>query len=223
MRYTTLHTIITGLLLKKKYPIHFYIDFLVYAQRGFEEIHFDTLRNVRTTKLQINDNGNAVLPEDFMDICSLGEGVGQFVRPLYNRTSINRLPNIDTIDNVTEIPYPNLYLSVINTPGSFSVIKERGIIQMHQGYYGTSVIMSYISDGSEIDNATQVNPYAKSTIESYVLWEHAEASRSVSSYDKSRARRLFDHNHKILRGRINPLTTREIRAIINRNTNSSQR
>jgi hypothetical protein len=244
MKYTSLHTIITGYLLQRKYPIHFYVDFLIYAQRGMEELHFDTLGNVRTIKLAINETGAVTLPTDFLDLCKIGIVNGQFVKPLISRNGINRLNNFDT-DGITKINYPETGIDLFNSfyPGlnyndhleftgrmyglkadrtdSYKILKERNEIQLHQSINATAVILEYISDGSEVDNATQINPYAKATIEAFINWKWKENNRSYSEYERTRAQRQFDHQHKILRARLNPLTLNDIKAIIYQNTSGA--
>ena len=244
MKYTSLHKIITGYLLQRKYPIHFYVDFLIYAQRGFEELNYDTLGNVRTVKLEINDYDAVTLPEDFLDLCKIGVVNGQFVKPLVSRNGINRLNNFDT-DGTTKIPYPEtslfnsfytdvnfndngeftgrLYGLKADRSDSYKILKERNEIQLHQSINATHVILEYISDGSEVDNATQINPYAKATIEAFINWKWKENNRSYSEYERARAQRQFDHQHKILRARLNTLTLSDIKNIIYQNTSGAPR
>jgi hypothetical protein len=222
------------------------VDFLIYAQRGFEELHFDTLGNVRTVKLEINSYNAVTIPDDFLDMCKIGVVNGQFVKPLISRNGINRLNNFDT-DGTTKIKYPETDVSLFSFfyPGlsyndhleftgrmygykadrsdSYKILKERNEIQLHQDIDATEVILEYISDGSEVDNATQINPYAKSAIEAYINWKWKENNRSYSEYERTRAQRQFDHQHKILRARLNPLTLSDIKAIIYQNTSGAPR
>src|SRR6185437_13933644 len=95
MKYTTLDIVVKGYLLQKKYPIHFYIDFLIYASRCFEEIHMDSIANIRTARIPVTDYNAARLPDDFMDWTKIGVENGQFVRPLIQRT-MNRRNNYTT-------------------------------------------------------------------------------------------------------------------------------
>ena len=242
MKFTTLHTIITGLLAQRKYPIHFYADFLIYAQRGLEELHFDTLKNVQAVKIPVNDFGEAPLPDNYLDIVSLGVVNGQFVRPLISRPGINSLANFDASTPPLQVTYPDAEYYAWGSLGytirynnfqeftggvygyrpdrtdTFKVIKDRNVIQVHQYLCATDVILEFISDGSEISNATQVDPYAKSTIEAFIVWKYKENNRSYSQYDCARAQKEFDHQHGILRARKNDLTIADIKYIRQKNT-----
>jgi hypothetical protein len=325
MKYTTLDKVVKGYLLQKRYPIHFYIDFLVYAQRCFEEISMDSIGNVRTQKIPINSYFAATLPSDYMDWIKVGVENGQFVKPLINRPGINRLNNF-TIGNIIEfsattpgteytngtysgvsltggtgtgatadiivsnggvssvtlkaqgtnytdgdilsalasniggtgtgftataslkIPFPSVgagfvaswpwfgyevqwndrleytgksYGMRVDRKDSFSVIIERNEIQLHNCIKATDIILEYISDGSEIDNATQINPYAKSTLEAFINWKIKENGRSYGEGERQRAQQLFNQQHQILRARMDPLTVQDLRASIYRNSSGA--
>jgi hypothetical protein len=325
MKFTSLDQVVKGYLLQRRYPFHFYIDFLIYAQRCFEEISFDSIGNVRTKKLTINSYNAVTLPDDYMDWIKVGVENGQFVKPLINRPGINRLNNfssgnvvefgqitagadypngtytnvpltggtgtgataditisLGTVPIVTlvsqgqgytdgdilsasntdlggtgtgfsvvaslKVPFPAVgneftsswpwygftvqwndrleytgknYGARVDRTDTFSIIPERNEIQLHNDIDATSIILEYISDGSEIDNATQITPYAKSTLEAYMNWKHKENGRSYGEGERLRAQREFDHQHRILRARINPLTIQDFKAAIYRNTSGA--
>jgi hypothetical protein len=113
------------------------------------------------------------------------------------------------------------YGARVDRTDTFSIIPERNEIQLHNDIKATSIILEYISDGSEIDNATQITPYAKSTLEAYMNWKHKENGRSYGEGERLRAQREFDHQHRILRARINPLTIQDFKAAIYRNTSGA--
>lgn len=319
MKYTSLDKVVKGYLLQRGYPIHFYIDFLVYAQRGFEEISFDTIGNIQTKKLPINSYNAVTLPDDYMDWIKVGITNGQFIRPLVNRQGMNRLNNYDangslaflstitggsaytngtynavaltggtgtgatgnitvaggvvtmvtlvnsgkgytdgdvlsasaaniggtgsgfTVVSSIKIPFgePDAqYISSwpwygytiewndrleytgrnygerLDRSDTFKVLPERNEIQLHNSIKATDIILEYISDGSAVNNATQITPYAKATLEAYINWKHKENGRSYGEGERLRAQRQFDHQHRILRARMNPLTIQDIKASI---------
>jgi len=250
MKYTSLHKIITGYLLQRRYPIHFYVEFLVYANRGFQELHFDSLKNVRTKKLPLNSYGAATLPCDYMDWSKIGVPNGQFIKPLANRPGLSRLNSFD--DTGEKVAYPSeddpafrspfglyvglgysvryndklentgrLYGSRGNQSQTFGVFVERNEIQVNIDVNATEMVLEYISDGQEIDNATMVHPYAIHTIEAWINWKHKENNRSYSEGERMRAQRQFELQHRILRARLNPISVADIKAIINRNNHAA--
>ncbi len=244
MVYTTLDKIIRGYLLQRGYPIHFYVDFLVYGVRCFEELHFDTLGNIRAKRIPINSYKAIPLPCDFMDETKVSAESGQFVFRLTERDGFNRLNNFDdngnkalfgeTTDLQFVLDWPDTvhfndrgentgrkYGSQTWGSNTYKVIKERKEIQLDEHIEASNIILEYISDGSEIDNATQITPYAKATFEAFINWKLKENSRSYNEGERDRAQRQFEHQHKILRARMNPNAVRTILTSLKRRTHGS--
>lgn len=240
MANVTLDSIVTGILLKKRYPIHFYVEFLTYAASGMRELSFDSLKNIRAKKIPINTYGAIPCPCDYMDWIKVGIPNGQYIRPLSSRPGLNRLNNFDTTG--TKIPYTedNFFSGFIpfgvvasnsfiggfygnrgDGSGTFLYVKERNEIQINVSVDTTEVILEYISDGTESDNATKINPYAIAAIEAYCDWQETKNKRGAGDYAVAQAQRNFDYQHGKLRGRINGLTAAEVKYIWNRNTHGS--
>lgn len=243
MRYTTIDKVVRGVLLQKGYPIHFYVQCLVYAARCFEEISFDSIGNIRSKKLEINEFGEVIIPGDCVDVIAAGLINGQYLQPTVHATGMNRLENFDSNgDRATygegEVLNGIVPANVVTWNGHgenvgrrfghrgrrtdvFQVIPERNVIQFDEQVDADYAVIQYISDGSESDNATMIHPYAIQTLEDYIKWQLKENGRSYSEYDKDRMRRIFEHSHMVLRARMNPLTMDDIRAIIKKNTHGS--
>lgn len=244
MTFTTLDKIVRGVLLQKRWPIHFYIECLTHAQRCLEELHFDTLGNVRSVKLALNSYNAVTLPCDYMDYCEVGIPNGPYVQALAQKATLNRLNTYDADGNKTAYDTEEavggivghgafvwfnenqeltgrMFGSAGDQSKGFKLLKERNEIQFDSGVDATHIILTYISDGSESDNATQVNPYAKSAIESWIFWKYKENARSYSEYERTRARRQFDHDHMILRGRLNKISIKDIKSIFNKHAHGS--
>lgn len=236
MRYTSLHTIISGLLAQRRYPIHFYMDFLIYAIRVFEELHFDVLGNVRIVKIDRDGDDEFKLPDDYMDEVSVGVPAGQSIRPFVHR---RMNPLLEDNEGGSDAGYYGIGDAVFfNSKGeltgrfyglrgipreSYEIDKKKGIIRVDKRACVDSVILTYISDGTEIDNATQINPYAKQTIEDGILWKYYEHRRSSSPSQISKAESKFIRSRKILKGRLNPLTVQGVRSAIYKNSTGAPR
>lgn len=241
MTYTTLHKIVTGLLSQRKYPIHFYADFLIYGVRVLEELHLDVLHNARVVKLDVNDFGEATLPIDFLDEISVSVEAGQSIRPMVHRR-LNPLMN--TVNGIQE-PYSvevGFYgmgdAALINDLGeltgrfyglrsipaeSYSINKTRNIIQVDARSGKGSIYLNYISDGSEVDNATQINPYAKATIEDGILWKYASHKRGTSPGEVRGLEIVYLRRRKVLKARLNSLTINDIKSSFYQNSTGSPR
>lgn len=251
MTWTSLDRIVKGMLISKGYPIHYYMQFLYWGSRGYEELHFDSLRSIKTVKLPINQDYKAVtVPCDFMDWVKIGIPYGQFVRPLISRPGISRLNNFD--DDGNKVMYGdtngvsssffdglffNGYTQVYNengeftgrifgagigdNPYTFNYVEERNEIQLHETLAATDIILQYITDGTSIDNATMITPYAKAAIEAYINWQQKEHSRVYGDGERERARQLFNKQHALLRARKNELTKDKIIGIVRKHTHGS--
>ena len=249
MRYTNLDTIVKGVLIERGYPIHYYMQFLFLASRAYEELHFDTLGNIKTISIPVNSYNAAPLPCDFMDWVKVGIPNGQFVRPLSSRKGLSSLNNFDNNGNKVlhsnDLTADNLFNSMffrstqtfINENGEFTgrmfgagsgdnantfkYIPERNEIQLHEALSANQIILQYISDGSSIDNATLITPYAKAGIEAYIIWKMKEASRMYGQGERQEAKRQFDLQHRLLRARKNELTRDTIFNIVRKHTHGS--
>jgi len=248
MRYITLNGITRSYLSQTKRPIHYYFRFLKYASDCIRELIFDTLQVINTTRLPVDEFYQCKIPADCVDIIKVGVQVGQFVRPLIEKSSLNRLPNIDSSDG-SQIVYPapqvtddwigTLQWQGVNTttggentggyyglgagsePDTFIFLPERNVIQLNQNIKDTNIVLEYISDGTYPNAASKITPYAQKAIETYIDWQYKLHSKSYGAGEAEQAKRLFDRQHEILRARKNTLTPDMMERIINRNRKAS--
>ena len=249
MRNVTLDTITRSILSQKRKPIHYYYSFLKWNADCLRELLFDTIQITNTVRIPINEFGEAELPGDYVDWCGIGIQAGQFVRPLIQKNTINRLPNLNP-DDGTQIVYPEITdetnefgLPVqwwgINTnsrgentggyfgigagsePDTFTIVEERNIIQINQRVEESKIVLRYISDGTFANAATYVTPYAQKTIEAYSDWQYKETSKSFGQGDAQLAKQYFYRQHELLRARKNDLTPEQVIRIINRHRKAS--
>lgn len=105
--------------MRRNYPLVYYIDFLVSAKDALRELSLDALAVINSQLIPLDDQNEAALPNDFVDYVRVGVKVGQYIKPLLERDSINRLQNFDsswtpamyndTVDNsTTTIPAINV-------------------------------------------------------------------------------------------------------------------
>lgn len=241
MRYTTLDKIVRRNLLAKRLPLHYYIEYLVHASTCLRELTFDSLKIINTVELELNDYFAADLPCDYLDWTKVGIKMGQFVQPITQRDSINRLraqnsqgqyvtyQDPDTYDlifpfwpgywmfqNIDDLGENLGRLYGFNpgiVPDGFKVLKERNQIQFTESMRTCTVVLEYISDGQTSDNATQIDQYAWSTIEAYINWK-----RSVNAdSDVSQEARNYLNQRRLLRARMSELTLYDLRQILYRN------
>jgi hypothetical protein len=243
MRYITLNHITNSYLSQTRKPRHYYYRFLKYAADSFRELTFDTLKVINSTRIPVDQSTkSAKVPPDFIDWVKVGVQVGQFVRPLIKKNSINRLVNYSESGEKSAYGNPILsddFVAAVgwignrvndngeNTggfygagagsePDTFDFIRERGEIQLNENFTKDFIYLDYLSDGTSLNSATQIDPYAQKTIEKYIDWQFKENSKSFGAYDAERAKQQFYNELRILRGRLDDLKPETVERIINR-------
>jgi len=107
MTIISLDQITKNILMKRNYPLQYYINFLVYCKDIMREIAFDEpIFSVRQCVLPVDQNTMRVdLPNDFQDYVRVCSWVDQYMRPLVEDNSLQLIPNYDTSFDVQ--PYAN--------------------------------------------------------------------------------------------------------------------
>jgi len=235
MRWSSLDSIIKGLLIKQGKPIHWYMQYLKYACDAVRELNYDTLRSIHTEKLTVTEYKAIILPCKYVDWVRVGVAVNDKVKSLVQGNSLNRLNNYDSVGD--KIPYPYVEISSgdpsysdfqLNRTGydeftggifnnradwnnsKFRVVPERSEIQFDSDFPFEEVILEYIGDGLDGDAATQVDAQAIDTIESYIAWQmelhDRRSSMGVIDYKKG----VYDKAHRILRARKQSMSREDI-------------
>lgn len=245
MRYTTIDKIIRRELLAKRLPLHYYVEYLVHATTCLRELTFDSLRIVNTVQLTLNDYFAADLPCDFVDWTKVGIKMGQFIQPITQRDSINRLHNYNNQGQIVPFQDPATFnfefpfwpgywmfqniddlgenlgrLYGFNTglvPDGFKILPERNQIQFLETSRDTVYVMEYISDGQTSDNASQIDEYAWSTIDGYIEWKRSPNA----SNDHSPEAFNYKNQKRLLRARMSQVTLYDMRQILYRNYRAS--
>lgn len=91
MRFTTLDSIVRRVLLAKRLPLHYYVEFLTHASSALRELTIDSLQVINTVTCTPNDIFAIDLPCDFLDDVAVGIPVGQYIQPIAKRDNINPL------------------------------------------------------------------------------------------------------------------------------------
>ncbi len=115
MTVTSLHKIVTNILLKRRYPLQYYIEFMVYCKDGLRETAFDLpILALRYCVLPVNQNGNTVdFPNDYQDYTTVSAWVDGYIRPLVETDDLQLIPNYDSEFNIQ--PYSQ---GIASDPGT---------------------------------------------------------------------------------------------------------
>lgn len=103
MTTASLDYIVKNYLLKRGYPLHWYMQSMVYAADCLRELTFDDLRVINTKILPVDQTINAAeLPEDYQDYVTVGVMIGQRIKPLVPTSTLNPLTSLDVNQNYAE-------------------------------------------------------------------------------------------------------------------------
>lgn len=101
MVFYTLDAIARNYLLRKGYPMHFYMQALVYGAACLRELTLDDLKVVNTKIIPVDSNNYAQLPDDYNKFVSIGVEAGQRIRSLVEDNTLNPVPAYDSTFNQT--------------------------------------------------------------------------------------------------------------------------
>lgn len=245
MKYQSLDNITRSVLLQKGLPLHWYVQFLKYAADGFRELCYDSMRAINTVMLQIDERDWAAnLPCDYIDWIKVGVPQGQFVQPLVQRPTINRLTKYTTQGQPTTYGDPNtvnmdfpfwpgywMFQNIDDlgenigrlfgyntafTNNSFKVIPERGQIQFCETLGCNVIVLEYISSGMTMDNATKIDPLCQACVEAYMDWKYKQHSKRFSQGETEAAFQHYKIELRRFRARKDDLTPWDIRQAVYR-------
>jgi|HubBroStandDraft_2_1064218.scaffolds.fasta_scaffold00002_7 hypothetical protein len=246
MYFTSLDTITRSMLLQKGLPLHYYVQFLKYSADCVRELSYDSMRAVSTATLPISQQDFAAdLPCDYVEWIKVGVPQGQFIQPLVQRESINRLTNYtaqgvpttygnaQTVDldfpfwpgywmfqNIDDLGENVGRLFGYNTAFSnnyFKVIPERGQIQFAETLQQTCCVLEYISSGQTVSNATKIDPLCQAAVEAYAEWKWKQHGRKSSPGEVDVALQMYKIELRRFRARKDNMTPWDIRQTIYKN------
>lgn len=241
--YVTIDSIVKSFLLRKEYPMHWYLVCLKHAADCVRDLRVTSLPYVQTTMVTVNEYGAFDLPEDFESLIRIGYMNGQYVVPLVQgKGTMNRM----VLRNSSGAPVPydqtqsrgyysNYWMA--NWFGSnmfgetaggyfgygagyetdlFEVIPERNQVQVSQELAALTLVFDYMGDINHPNNLTQIPAVAQACIEQYIAWQLKEHGRHYSKGEAKDDERMFKKQRDILRAQIDPLSKEDILRIFRR-------
>lgn len=248
MKYITLSQCCKGWLLQTGRSKHWYLRCLKYSSDILKELLFDRLRITNTIRIDVNEFGEAEAPQDMWDWCKVGLQMGQYIRPLVQKNTLNPMMNVSSTDG-SQIAYPEPELSLElggsigwigwnrnsnneDTGGYYGIgagaevdtfifVEDRNIFKINNDLGASKIVLQYLSTGAYSNSATQIPGYAEKTITTYIDWQYKLHSKSYGMGDAEQAKRLFDREMEKLAARKNDLTPTDVQRIINRGRRAS--
>lgn len=254
MTSITIDSIVKNVLLKRRYSLHWYIDFLVYAKDCLRELSYDLPINpVRYKVLILNDNHAVTLPDDYQDWTGVFVRRDQYLVPLVEDNTLDLVPNYDSdfviqpysdgvaVDTATESSSQMYsgslsgYWWMVNWDAfgehlgrqyggigmytdTFRENKARNEIKINENLIVEEVVLQYIGNGLDIDSVTRINGYAQAAVEAFMMWQFKEFNRTYSEGEAQVAKRDYEQQVEILRGRLSDLTLDKLKRIVQSNS-----
>lgn len=240
MTLTNLDILVRRGLLEAGLPIHYYFEYLLHSSTCIRELSFDTLKIVNTVELPISEIGAVDVPSDYVDdvaLCISNNGILQplphqkYINPMrsHNATTgaFEKPENIsDSVENnyfwgsagwmwfwnVNEFGEPTGRFFGANggTSIGYKFVKERRQIQMSGGFDSGKVVLQYISDGQNVDNASQIDVQAFQCIRSWQEWKKSPNANNGNSPEAL----LFYNEKKKLRARLSGMSLVDVKNVI---------
>lgn len=95
----------------------------------------------------------------------------------------------------------------------YKIVRERRQIQFTEVFSSDNAIISYISNGQSVDNASQIDYRAWAAIQAYIDWKR---SPNASFKDSGEARTYYNEK-RLLRANMNDLTVADLKQILRKN------
>lgn len=106
---------------------------------------------------------------------------------------------------------------------NFRVDKYTNTIKINEQLCGaTELLLEYISNGMDADSATHIEAYAQEAITAGAMWQFKENNRTYSSSEAEMERQKYIQQVQILRARLSPLTTDNLKRLIQKNQRGIQ-
>lgn len=239
----TLDNIIRRTLAMKGLPVHYYVAMLMYARRGLDEMHFNTLQKVSTKILALDSAMQASLPSDYAETVDVWWEVGDKAKALgygermnFRDTSDTALPvaadqiTLSSAFNTPSLWMPNFYNEFGTGKGrlfgsnvifhnTFTINREAGFIRFDNQNAGfiTSVTLVYLTVPQKNANAqTVVHPFAQNAMVDYLNWKWAEYTKDS---DYPNRRKEFYNQYRVLRAMLDKTSTVEIMRSLRKHIN----
>jgi len=103
------------------------------------------------------------------------------------------------------------------TQTGYKVIREQRRIQLSDGVSGGDIVLQYISDGQNSDNASQITPQAVACIHAYINWK-SSGSRAMKN---SQEAATFYNEKRLLRARLSDFSIMDIKNTLRSNYSAS--
>lgn len=221
---------------------HYYMDFLQIALQGARKINLETMPNVKAVSLPIGSGDTVDLPDDCIDVLTVGVEIGDKVRPFGKNYSLNDRDNSDEpfgeIDasglnsGAFQAEFYNNYFSKygdilgkmyglgVSWTDEYRVLRSQGKIRISNKTDASTVHLTYVAEPETLNGETLVHPYAEQTLIDYIAWQYSNY-RDKNRFDTAQKRKDFYNSYRILRAKRWNLTVTDLKRVMRKNNKMS--
>lgn len=133
-------------------------------------------------------------------------------------TLLSNKGEIDELLRYNDFRHPdfNLDRSKLFKNGSYTIDKDRGLIQFSSSVEGRTIFLDYISDGlfQLEDSEIKLHKEAAMAALDYIYWALIKRNKNIPRNEKEGARRDYFNSRRIAKRRIKPIRYEEIRQVM---------
>lgn len=246
MKNVTVNGVVRSTLVSMQLPIHYYTQFLAYALETLNELNFDSLGMVKTTRLYTDDTHRITLPSDYIDWVKVGVEINNVVMVMSENPSFNRLHNYD--DQGQEIPYASdssgykysdsaFFHNYVNEYGEhqgrvygygsenhqykFKELREQGQMVLDPRIGSNAkVYMEYIAD-TDPTALSQIHPYVVPLLKAAIVRRYTDWDVKATPFMKRYRNEEYKDAYERYLSRRHAITTQSVLDILRRNTKAS--
>ena len=225
-QFVTLDEVIQGLLVDEgKSSEHEYLRYFNIGLRGLKELNFDTVRQIKSVELQLDNKNTVTLPSDYVSYIKIGvaDNNGN-VSYMGLRENINFVPGTQstTVQDNTENPP---IFSYNNYDNSLWGRYGQGGGNNANGYYRENldnrtielsnsngpIILEYVSDGSTGLTGTEIkiHAFAEEALRSFIYWKSVQRKRAINMNEKMAAKNEYYNQKRLSRARMQSFNKNE--------------
>ena len=200
---------------------HKYMQYLDIAIRGLKELTFDTLQQVKTETLIVNDNLTVDLPKDYVNYTRIGQckshgrietlGYDEYLC-IQNNIDCCGAPEAHDFSGLKSASGGNSRNAELTggwygvgggyRNGYYRIDREKHQIALSSELSGESIVLEYISDGSNINGDMKINVLAEEALRAYIYWKLVQRRSGIPLGEKENARRDWYNEKRLARARI---------------------
>lgn len=208
--------------------LHGYVSRLHYALRGFQELSFDVIAEVKTAELTLNEIYVAKLPTDYVKLVRVFAKVGDRISEMSEDGSITfhhegtKTPNeafyqrrsLFTLGNSTTTRNPLNGLEISskgkghNNKGYFR--ENKGTfpreLQFDSGVTSRKIFVEYLATPETPGSETALTPLAANCLNEYIHYRDSRHKNGESSYETQSLKQSFERERSKLFARESNLT-----------------